>query len=85
MLAPNIGPTWPPSHYDHLPVAADGRKIGEIATPELTALLGRLNIDGFSHSAGRQSNIEAFAAAHAKVYDAAGKAAVAAWLKGGAS
>jgi hypothetical protein len=80
----NIGPSHPPSAFDHLQVAADGRTVGQVDNAELTALLGRLNVDGFSHAAGRQSNIEAFAAAHAKVYHAAGKAAVAAWLKGGA-
>lgn len=79
-----IGPSWPTSIFDHLPVAADGRTVGETDTIALNSVLERLNVPGFDHRNGRQSNIEAYAAAHAKVYDAAGKAAVAQWLKGGA-
>jgi hypothetical protein len=85
LIPENIGPSHPKSEWDYLPVATDGRKVGDIATPELTARLGALGIEGFSHTSGRQANIEAYAAAHQKVYDAAGKAAVAQWLARGAA
>jgi hypothetical protein len=75
----NVGPDWAPSEYDDLEVAP-GRKIGQISTPELTAIFERLNVTGFSHTAGRDSNIRAFAAERQRVFSAAGNAAVNAWI-----
>jgi hypothetical protein len=75
----NIGPSHPRSEWV---VAADGRRVGDLGTPELTARLAALHIDGFAHTSGRQANLEAFALAHQKIYDAAGKAAVLQWLRG---
>lgn len=85
MIEPNKGPTWPTSEFDHLPIGPDGKKVGQTDNAELTARLERLGVEGFSHSAGRQSNIEKFAAAHQRVYDEAGRAAVALWLARGGS
>jgi hypothetical protein len=81
MITGNVGPSWPRSDWDDLEVAP-GRKIGDVDTPTLTALIEKLNVPGFLHANGRQANIEAFSYARQKVYDQAGAAAVAQWLKG---
>jgi hypothetical protein len=80
-MTANTGPTWPSSEHDPLPIGG-GRKVGDVDTATLTGVLERLNIPGFSHSSGRQSNIEAYKQEHDRVHDAAGKAAVAEWLAG---
>jgi hypothetical protein len=79
MITGNQGPDWAPSEYDYLEVAP-GRKIGDVCTPELTAIFERLRDSGFSYTAARQANIEAFAAERKRVHDAAGNAAVNAWI-----
>jgi hypothetical protein len=81
VITGNVGPSWARSDWDHLEVAP-GKKIGDTSTPELTAMIEKLNVAGFLHTNGRQSNIEAFAFARQKVFDQAGNAAVTAWLKG---
>jgi hypothetical protein len=80
--AGNKGPTWPTSEYDNLLVDANGRRVGEVDNVELYRLLAALKVPGFEHSKGRQANLEAFAVAYQKVYDADGRNGVVKWLGG---
>jgi hypothetical protein len=82
MMPQGTGPTWPRSDWDDLVVTADGRKVGELDTPTLTAAIERLQVPGFLYTSGREGNIRAFSYARAKVFNDAGNAAVTAWLKG---
>jgi hypothetical protein len=82
MQPSNIGPSFAKSNFDHLEIDATGRKVGNTDTPALTAILARLNVDGFTHSQGREANLQAFSFAREKIFNAAGRAAVQAWLAG---
>lgn len=57
----------------------DGRKVRDVGS-EIATLFVTLGIPGASHEKGRASNIEAYAAYLQRIYDDAGKLAVAAWL-----
>lgn len=60
--------------------APDGRRIGDLEHGEVYSILGGLGVEGFSHGQGRTDNIAAYARHLEKIADAAGQAAIAAWM-----
>jgi hypothetical protein len=81
-MSDNIGPTWAKSEHDDLPLP-NGRRVGDVSTPELNHFLEKL-LPAFDERTGRQAALERYAAAHARVFDNAGKEAVKQWHKGAA-
>jgi hypothetical protein len=75
----SMGPQWPPTPWDD-ELVPDGRAIGQVSGPELYSLFDRLAIPGFSHSAGRQANVERYIEFLTGTRDTAGASAVRQWL-----
>ena len=58
----------------------DNRKLGDLDHFQLYAALSTLGIPNFAPTKGRQDNIAAYAAHLEAIADAAGQAAIAAWM-----
>jgi hypothetical protein len=78
--APHSGPNWPATLHDDLRLP-DDRRIGDVDGAELYRWFDKLKIEGFSHSLGRLSAIEKYAAVIAAVAKAGADAAVTEWLQ----
>lgn len=72
-------PSWDKTRHDAL-VIWDGKRLGDVTTPELVRGMIARKVPGASHEAGRAANVEALAAHIEAIHEAAGKAAVSAWL-----
>lgn len=70
---------WPKTDADQLPVPG-GRKFGEVPNGEIARLLIAADVPGIDHAMGRGEIAEAYAKHLRCIADAAGAAAVNAWL-----
>jgi hypothetical protein len=80
MPAPIVGPSWPSSQWDHLPVPG-GSTVGKTDTDTLRRLFDRMGI-AQAHTRGRQTLLEeGYVPLLKKVHDEAGEKAVESFLQ----
>ena len=81
-LSQGIAPVKPSASLVANMTLPDGRKVGDVLSGgALATVLLDAGVEGVSHEKGRAENVAAYAAYLDKIFDEAGKRAVAEWMK----